>query len=168
MPFRSDRELEFTAFVLEHRAALVRTATLVAAGDAHRAEDAVQEALARFYAAWPRVSAELRFAYARRCVVNAVMTEHRRLFRRRERSAPELPDVAELPQYDSDVRDLFAAIADLPAGMRAAVVLRHVEGLSVGETANVLGCSVGNVKSQCARGLAQLKSRLLDRDVIPA
>ena len=54
----TDRDREFTAFVLTHRPALVRTARMVSAGDAHRAEDLVRLALTRMYVRWPRVRAD--------------------------------------------------------------------------------------------------------------
>jgi RNA polymerase sigma factor (sigma-70 family) len=57
---------------------------------------------------------------------------------------------------------LLAALRALPRGRRAVLVMRYFEGLSVEETAQALGCSVGNVKSQTARGLATL------RDALPA
>ena len=49
--------------------------------------------------------------------------------------------------------------------MRAAVVLRHVEGLSVSEAASVMACSEGTVKSQTARGLDKLRDQLDDDDL---
>ncbi len=57
-------------------------------------------------------------------------------------------------------RRTSTALAALPVKMRAAVVLRHVEGLSVEETASALGCSTGNVKSQSSRGLDRLRDLL--------
>jgi len=53
-----------------------------------------------------------------------------------------------------------ALLATLPAGMRVAVVLRYVEGLSIAETADAMGCSEGNVKSQSARGLDRLREAI--------
>jgi RNA polymerase sigma factor (sigma-70 family) len=55
---------------------------------------------------------------------------------------------------------VFRALAQLPPGMRAAVILRHLHGASVAETADALECSEGTVKSQTARGLAQLRAAL--------
>ena len=56
--------------------------------------------------------------------------------------------------------ELLAALGSLPPRMRAAVVLRHVHDLSVDDTAHALGCSVGTVKSQTARGLDKLRAAL--------
>jgi RNA polymerase sigma factor (sigma-70 family) len=61
-----------------------------------------------------------------------------------------------------DAATILALLAALPPGMRVAVVLRYVEGLSVAETAAAMGCSEGNVKSQSARGLERL------REIFPA
>jgi RNA polymerase sigma-70 factor (sigma-E family) len=153
-----DRDREFTEFVMARRAALVRVAALLVQGDLARAEDAVQTALTRLYVAWPRVRPDTVDAYARRCVVNAATDDHRSLFSRREQVRAELPDAAILEPGRGDAASIVALLGTLPAGMRAAVVLRYVEGLSVAETAHAMGCSEGNVKSQSARGLERLRA----------
>jgi RNA polymerase sigma factor (sigma-70 family) len=141
---------------MAQRAALVRVAALLVSGDLAKAEDVVQTALTRLYLAWPRVRADTAAAYARRCVVNAAMDDRRSLFSRREQVSAQLPDVAADLQR-GDATAMVALLATLPAGMRAAVVLRYVEGLSVAEAAGAMGCSEGNVKSQSARGLDRLR-----------
>jgi RNA polymerase sigma-70 factor (sigma-E family) len=157
----ADRDREFTEFVLEQRAVLVRVAALLVSGDLAKAEDVVQTALTRLYLAWPRVKADTAGAYARRCVVNAALDDRRSLIRRRERVSADLPDVAVAEdQPGEDAAALVALLGTLPAGMRAAVVLRYVEGLSIAETADAMGCSEGNVKSQSARGLERLRDAL--------
>jgi RNA polymerase sigma-70 factor (sigma-E family) len=153
----SEQDREFTEFVTARRAALVRVATLLVSGDPAKAEDVVQTALTRLYLAWSRVRPETADAYARRCVVNAATDERRSLFRRREQVFAELPDVAAIEEMRGDEERVVALLATLPSGMRAAVVLRYVEGFSVAETADAMRCSEGNVKSQAARGLQRLR-----------
>ncbi|MEU8021313.1 MULTISPECIES: sigma-70 family RNA polymerase sigma factor [Micromonospora] len=156
----SERDREFTEFVTARRAALVRVATLLVSGDLARAEDVVQTALTRLYLAWPRVRPDTAYAYARRCVVNAATDERRSLFHRRERVHAQLPDVVAGEDPGGDGTRVLALLATLPTGMRAAVVLRYVEGLSVTEAADAMRCSEGNVKSQSARGLERLRALL--------
>lgn len=162
-----ERDEGFVAFVRAHRTGLVRTAAMWCHGDVHRAEDLVQTALGRVYVAWSRVRAGTRLAYTRRAMYHAMLDEHRRPASRRERSTAEVPDhAAPSDPTSASVREvdalLLAALAALPTRMRAAVVLRHLDGLSVVETAAVLGCSTGTVKSQTARGLDHLRAALGD------
>jgi RNA polymerase sigma-70 factor (sigma-E family) len=155
------RDEEFRSYVLSARPGLVRAATLLAAGDAHLAEDVVQTSLTKLYVAWPRVRREGPDRYARRILVNAFTDETRRPFWRRERTHGELPDVAAaepLPLEDADA--VRRALAALPPRRRAAVVLRYWLELDVAETAVALGCGEGTVKSQTARGLERLRELL--------
>jgi RNA polymerase sigma-70 factor (sigma-E family) len=156
-----DRDREFAEFVRAHRGGLVTTARLLAAGDGHLAEDLVQNALVRVYLAWGRARSGNPIAYARRTLVNCLADHHRRGFTRREQAAAFVPDSA-APDAATDALDddLLRALGSLPPRMRAAVVLRHVHDLSVDDTAHALGCSVGTVKSQTARGLDKLRDAL--------
>jgi RNA polymerase sigma-70 factor (sigma-E family) len=154
----SEQDREFTEFVTARRVALVSVATWLVCGDRAKAEDVVQTALTRLYLAWPRLRPDTVGAYARRCVVNAAIDERRSLFHRREQVRAQLPDVAAVEASSGDETTVLALLATLPAGMRAAVVLRYVEGLSVAETADAMRCSEGNVKSQSARGLERLRA----------
>ena len=158
----TQRDEEFRAYVTARRGTLVRTATFLAAGDHHAAEDLVQTALMRMYVAWPRVRPETVDAYARKALVNALIDSRRRGFARHEHSHAVLPEVvAPDPSASVDTEDtVFAALAALPARMRAAVILRHLCELSVSETAEALGCSEGTVKSQTSRALDQLRESL--------
>jgi RNA polymerase sigma-70 factor (sigma-E family) len=161
----ASRDEEFRSYILEQRTALLRTATLLAAGDAHLAEDLVQTTLTRLYLSWPAFRAATnRGAYARRALVNAFIDEERRPWRRRERSHSELPDipqqVAPVSAQVSRAEEVNAALEELPARMRAAVVLRFFHDLGVTETAELLACTPGTVKSQTARALEKLRARL--------
>jgi RNA polymerase sigma-70 factor (sigma-E family) len=161
------RDTQFAAFVHARRPALLRLATLLTAGDPHLAEDLVQTALTRLYVAWWRVERDQGpEAYCRRILVNTVVDERRRPWRRAETSRAELPDVVD-PSHSgassAEDRDAVrAALASLGPRMRAAVVLRHWLGYDVAECAGLLGCSEGTVKSQTARGLDRLRALLSD------
>jgi DNA-directed RNA polymerase specialized sigma24 family protein len=93
-------------------------------------------------------------------VVNAAMDDRRSLFSKREQVSAQVPDFAVVDPHRGDAAATLALLGTLPAGMRAAVVLRYVEGLSVAESADAMGCSEGNVKSQSARGLDRLRDAM--------
>jgi RNA polymerase sigma-70 factor (sigma-E family) len=159
---RTDRDEQFHSFVLSHRAGLVRTATLLTAGDGHLAEDLVQSVLTKLYLAWPSFrQADNPEGYLRRTLVNALTDERRRWWRRHERSMAEPPDRPRDEPDDDGVDDgLRTALRELPPRMRAAVVFRYFYDLDVADTADALGCSVGTVKSQTARALDRLRDVL--------
>ena len=163
---KTRRHEEFRSYVVDHRAELVRTATLMAAGDRHLAEDVVQSALTRLYLAWPafRRAGNPR-AYAHRTLYNALVDERRRPWRRRERSTADLPEPPAGKPGGNDRADLVVqALRELPTRMRAALVFRYLEDLSVADTAEVMGCAEGTVKSQTARALDRLRTILGDPD----
>jgi RNA polymerase sigma-70 factor (sigma-E family) len=142
---------------LQHRGRLVRLAAGLA-GDAGAAEEIVQDAFAallgrRGYLRDPAAA----HAYLRRVVVNKARA-HRRARRWRTQVAAALPGSRE-PADDRDVDahlDMLAALARLPWGKRACLLLRYYTDLSEAETAEVLGVSAGTVKSQTSKGLRQL------------
>ena len=70
---------------------------------------------------------------------------------------PETPTTASAIEAHAERSDLWTALGRLPRRQQAAVVLRYYEGLSEAETADVLGCSVGTVKSTTHRALARLR-----------
>ena len=140
----------------------MQIATLLTAGDTHLAEDLVQSALTKLYVAWPAFQrAQNRDGYLRRVLVNGLIDERRRIWRRREQPMAELPD-RPAGQADRSGGDeaLRQALKDLPPRMRAAVVFRYFYDLDVAETADALNCSHGTVKSQTARGLDRLRAVL--------
>lgn len=156
------RTAEFVAYVDARRGYLRRTAYLIC-GDWHAADDLVQTALAKLYAAWPRIHTRgAEDAYVRQTIVRAHLDERRRLWRR-EHPGLEGFDAAAREGVSVEDRDaLLAALRRLPARQRATVVLRYWCELSVEETARDLGCTTGTVKSQTARALAQLRALLTD------
>jgi RNA polymerase sigma-70 factor (sigma-E family) len=155
------RDDQFRLFVTQRRGALLRAATLLSFGNAFRAEDLVQTVLMRMYLSWARIRPDTRDSYAYKVLVNAHLDERRRRYASHEVTSAEVPDtVADDPEPIDTEAAVFRALAELPPGMRAAVILRHVLDMSVADCANALGCSQGTVKSQTARGLAQLRSAL--------
>ncbi|MFC0624132.1 SigE family RNA polymerase sigma factor [Kribbella deserti] len=157
-----DKQQEFAEFVAGAAASLQRTAYLVCA-DEHHAADAVQDGLTKVYLAWSRVNRTGNvLGYARRAVVNAAIDTSRRPWRR-ERVTAELPERMGEPDGVTayvERDEVLAALAQLPPRRRACVVLRYYEDLSVEETAAMLGCSTGTVKSQTARGIDTLRQAL--------
>lgn len=158
-------ETDFRDWVAEERDNL-RTTAYMLCGDWHLSDDLVQDALTRLFAVWPRVTAKGDpKGYAHRILVNLYVDHRRRPWRREEPTA-EPPEPA--PHVDSHpadgVRaDVIAALADVPPGQRAVLVLRYWEDMSVERTAYVLSTSTGNVKSQSSRGLTALRAALLAR-----
>lgn len=147
----------FDAFVAARGDALWRSAWLLT-GDGHLAEDLVQTALAKSYGAWDRIGDPGGFeAYVRRAMYTTYVSWWRRRWNG-ERPTEELPEAGATGPDLALRQDLLAALADLPRGQRAVVVLRWFEDLSERETAAVLGCSVGTVKSQASRAMAALRS----------
>jgi RNA polymerase sigma-70 factor (sigma-E family) len=145
-----------------HYPGLVRFCTLVS-GDPHVAEDLAQEAFVRAADRLDGVDRERVGAYLRRAAVNIWRNRLRRMAverRARARSSEPPPDRPSPEERDV----LWHAVRRLPAGQRACLVLRYYEDLSERETAEVLGCSPGTVKSQTSRALARLRKELTDED----
>jgi RNA polymerase sigma-70 factor (sigma-E family) len=164
---KEQQEAEFRSFAIAQRDSLRRYAYLLC-GDWYEADDIVQKALTKMFAAWRRVEPGGAPAYVRKIVTNVYISHRRLAWVRRERASSELP-VQELdrPQEAVDVRlELVAALNLLPARQRATLVLRYWEQLSVDETASAMSCSTGTVKSQSAKGLRKLKELLHDSPVL--
>jgi RNA polymerase sigma-70 factor (ECF subfamily) len=162
----SQTEDDFATFVAARLVALTRFAYLIC-GDASGAQDLVQTALTRTMVRWSRIDHARAEAYVRTAIVN----EQRMAWRRRWRGERPTADLPERPGRDAfaqvDALDaLQRALARLPVRQRAAVVLRYLDDMNEAQTAEVLQCSVGTVKSQTARGLAKLRALLADDDVV--
>jgi RNA polymerase sigma-70 factor (sigma-E family) len=157
---QADPDAEFNAFVRARTGALLRTAYLLT-GDRHLAEDLVQDALARTHRAMRRLTSDGHIeAYTR------IAMYHLHLRRWQRRKVPEvLP--GELfeprdPAGDHAVQislrvSLHQALAQLTRRQRLVLVLRYFEDKTERETADLLACSVGTVKSQSSRALARLR-----------
>jgi RNA polymerase sigma-70 factor (sigma-E family) len=165
-----DRDAEFGEYLDSRAAVMRRTAYLLCGGDWHRAEDLVQTTLAKIYVAWPRIRRDGSVdAYSRKIMVRTAIDESRKAYRRRESVMEELPESQSVPAVGvEDAVDVRRALAQLPAGQRAVVVLRYWEDLSVMETAQTLGKSEGTIKSQAAKGLAALRRLLGSGDLAGA
>lgn len=161
MTRRDDRDEAFREYVAARADAMRFTAYLLA-GDWHTAEDIAQTAFVKLYLAWDRIDrAGSVDAYMRRIVTRTFLNEHRRGWRQRERLTAAPPDVPARADPMPEQRMLvWRALSAVPPKQRAALVLRYWEDLSVAQTADLLGCSVGTVKSQCARGLDTLRTVL--------
>lgn len=154
------RRVEFEAFFDRHHRELGRLSYLLT-DSVEAAEDLTSECFLVAWAQWDRVTAaDEPFAYVRRVMANLAATRIRRLATERRRLGLLRPDEVTEQGDRGDVVDVRAALARLPAGQRACVVLRHAFDLSEKETAAALGISVGGVKSQTSKGMARL-SRLL-------
>lgn len=157
---KDKHEREYLAFVGARLPWLRRVAFLLAQ-DWHRADDLVQVAITRLYVHWHRARAAQNLdGYARRVLVNAFLGERRSRWASLVQLRPALPEAA-VSDVDTDTRlTVQAALAKVPPRQRAVLVLRYHCDLSVAETAEILGCSTGTVKSQTSHGLATLR-RLL-------
>lgn len=155
----STSEAEFTAYVQERRAALYATAFHLT-GDRHEAEDLLQSALFSTYRAWDRISDKAAVGgYLRRTMTNLHISAWRR------RKLNEYP-TEELPETASDTDAmrgtelravLWQALARIPEPQRTMLVLRYYEGRTDPEIAEILGISVGTVKSSIWRSLRRLR-----------
>ena len=173
-----DLDGSFDALVLAHQDRLY-TIALRMLGDAGEAEEAAQDALVRAYRALATYDAErIRELRVRGWLTTIVLNLCRtRGLRRAGRGAPPLsldggsaPAIepraprrdapAEVAERHAERERWGARLAELPPAYRAAIVLRHVDGLSYPEAAAALGRPEGTVKAQVHRGVALLRTML--------
>ena len=149
-------DVAFSAFVAARSRGLLRLAYLLT-HDEGMAEDLLQTALTKSWFAWDRLDND-PLRYVRRVLVTTSVSWWRRRWTH-ELPTEALPDLPEPGAIDdrAGAQDLWIAIGRLPVRQRAVVVLRYYEDLSEAETADLLGCSVGTVKSQCSRALVKLR-----------
>ena len=161
----------FDEFVLARSTALHRAAYLMV-GEQSLAQDLVQEALVKTYAAWPRLRDRSRAeAYCRKAITTTAISWFRRRSWTHER-ASLLPDElhgrggTEPGHADSVTQSqwLWTALQELPVRQRVSIVLRYYEDLTEAQTAEAMGCAVGTVKSQVSAGIKRLRDELGDDD----
>ena len=154
-----ENEADFADFVEQWSPALMHVAYLLT-GNRHDAEDLLQVALARVAQRWGRVDDPE--AYVRRTLYTQSISRLRAL---RRRPAESLGAAATEPAWPADDLDLRVtldqALRKLTARQRAVLMLRYYEDLSESQTAHLLGCAVGTVKSQTRHALSRLRSVLV-------
>ncbi|MGW0080562.1 SigE family RNA polymerase sigma factor [Streptomyces sp. NPDC003393] len=155
----ADAEAAFTAYVQERRASLYATAYHLT-GDRFEAEDLLQSALFSTYKAWDRISDKAAVGgYLRRTMTNL----HISAWRRRKLNEYPTEELPETPGDTDAMRGtelravLWQALARLPELQRTMLVLRYYEGRTDPEIADILGISVGTVKSSIWRSLRRLR-----------
>jgi RNA polymerase sigma-70 factor (sigma-E family) len=154
------RDEDFTVYVQARLAWLRRVAYLLCQ-DWQQADDLVQTAITSLYVHWRRARAmDSIDGYARTILVRAFLSERRGGWARRVTLASPLPDRPGLAPDADGALDVRAALAGLPPRQRATLVVRFYCDLNVEQSARVLGCSPGTVKSQTAKALAALRRAL--------
>lgn len=163
-----DDDAAFDRFVVDSAPGLLQAAYLIVR-DLPVAEDLVQECLLRVAGRWPRVRRmEHPFAYARRVLVNLAVDEASRGRRRRrelagfESALIDRGDASAGHRLDAveDQMGLADALASLTARQRAVLMLRFYQDLTEAQVAEILGCSIGTVKSTTARSLDRLREQM--------
>lgn len=155
-------ERSFAAVYNAHHRQAVRLAYLLVS-DPDQAEDVVSDAFAKVFVRWQKGGVRDVGAYVRRAVANEANSRLRRRYLERRVASERSGDDRGIRLVDEDAADrdlVWQGIQRLPSKQRAAVVLRYYEDLSEAETAEILGCSVGTVKSNTSRGLARLQELL--------
>lgn len=168
LPMTLDRAESFAREVEATKAELGRFAYLLV-GSSSGADDLLAEAYARAWPHFRRGEIDNLPGYLRRSIANLANGRLRRIrlerrevaSRRIDWRSPRLQSPEGGYEERIDAQDqLWDAIWSLPPHQRVVVVLRHAEDRSEEETAELLGISLGTVKSRLARGLATLREKL--------
>jgi RNA polymerase sigma-70 factor (sigma-E family) len=153
-----DGKAEFVAFVEARQHRLLRSAFLVC-GDHHLAEDLVQGALVKLAMRWDQLRDGEPEAFLRTVIYRDAVSWWRRWRRELLTEAPPRADPSSRPEDEIELRLVFrTALGRLTARQRAVLVLRYFDDLSEVRTAEVLGVSVGTVKSQTSVALRRLRA----------
>ncbi|MER7440193.1 SigE family RNA polymerase sigma factor [Micromonospora avicenniae] len=153
-PAANDGRDGYVAFVENHQHRLLRAAYLVC-GNRHQAEDLLQDALLKLALRWSSVREGDPAAYVRSILYRDTVSWWRR--RRREWLSAQPPERVSADRDGTLRLALRDAVGQLPPRQRAVLVLRYYEDLSEAATAEVLGVTVGTVKSQCHAALRRLR-----------
>lgn len=151
-------DTDFAAFVQARQHRLLRSAYLVC-GDHHLAEDLLQGALVKLALRWERLRDGDPEAFLRTVMYRDAVSWWRRLRRETLRDSP--PDFSARSDDVPNRLVFAAALRRLPPRQRAVLVLRYFDDLTEARTAEILGVTVGTVKSQASAGLRKL------RDLMP-
>jgi RNA polymerase sigma-70 factor (sigma-E family) len=161
-PPQSDASGAFDAFVRSRQRALLHSAYMLT-GDRYLAEDLVQSALARTHRAWPRLADVANAeAYTRKVMYHLQVS-----WWRRHRVAESMTDAAPEPRPTggpgvatglTNRMAIHAALMKLSTKQRAVLIYRFFEDRTEAETAQLLGVTIGTVKSQTAKALAKLRA----------
>jgi RNA polymerase sigma-70 factor (sigma-E family) len=150
-------EVGYVEYVSARMTSLRRLAYLLCQ-DWHAADDLVQVAVTRLFAHWPRARRMDNLdAYVRKILVHAFVSQRRSAWGRRVVLAEAPPDEPGIGIDRDAVLDVRDALLGVPPRQRATLVLRFYCDLDVEQAAQALGCSVGTVKSQTAKGLAAMR-----------
>ena len=163
----SDRDAAFEAYFAARSDAMRGTAYLLC-GDWHRAEDLVQQTFTKIYQVWRRIQRQDAMDnYTRQTLIRTFLSERRRGWFRYESVGvpPADPPTASAGPTEERLM-LLEALVKVPPRQRAVLVLRYWEDQSVEQTAELLDCSTGTVKSQASRGLAALRGLLEEEKVL--
>ena len=152
--------LDFADFVRQRSAPMLRTAWLLTGGDWALAEDLAQAAFSEVWRHWPRVSVmDAPEAYAHKVMLNTFLSWRRRRWMAEISTERFVVSPATTGGFATvDMREVLRhALRQLTARQRAVIALRYFEDRSETETAAIMGCTVGTVKSQASRAIAKLR-----------
>ena len=153
---------DFADFVRQRSTPMLRTAWLLTGGDWALAEDLVQAAFSEVWRHWPRVSVmDAPEAYAHKVMLNTFLSWRRRRWTTEISTERIVVSRATTGGFATvDMREVLRhALGQLTAKQRAVIALRYFEDRSEAETAAIMGCTVGTVKSQASRAIAKLRKQ---------
>lgn len=158
------RDTEYAEYeqYLRGRLTWLRRVAFLLCRDEHAADELVQATAVKLFAYWPRARrADNLDAYVRTILVRAFLRERGSGWGRRVVLSGSLPDTPDRGIDQDSALDVRGALLAVPPRQRATLVLRFYCDLDVEQSAVALGCSAGTVKSQTAKGLANMR-RLLE------